>query len=263
MIDTHTHLNFNCYDNINEIIISLKKANISKCIVVGTNFDSSIEAIKLSQNYQGFLYSTIGIHPTDIKKYEDVLIFEELLLKYKDQIIAIGEVGLDYYHKNTSYELQKRVFKYFIELSIKYKLPLIIHSREAHMDCINILSGYKGKIFGVFHCFSGNLVEANQILALGFCLGIGGVLTFPNAKNLLEVVASIDLKHLLLETDCPFLSPQSNRGKFPNTPHGIIEVADKIAKIKKISLNVISDITDSNVKRVFGLDGHQYYKSLI
>ncbi|MDR2867747.1 MAG: TatD family hydrolase [Acholeplasmatales bacterium] len=247
MIDTHTHLYFKDYPNVDETIHNALKAKVTQMISVAINYETSLESLRLAKKYSKVIYPSAGVHPSELASF-NAMEFDNLLQKAHQDFIAIGEVGLDYHYEENNKEQQKQVFRYFIELSIKYHLPLIIHSREAFDDTLTILQEYKGQVWGVFHCFTGSLDQAKQIVALNFCLGIGGVLTFKSASDLVEVVQTIDLKHLILETDCPFLAPMPYRGK-TNEPAYVGYVLEKIITLRK-EKNVEQTI-ESTTRKLF------------
>jgi TatD DNase family protein len=247
MIDTHTHLYFKDYTNLDETITKAKSFCVDKMILVGIDYDTSKICIELASTYPDTLFPSIGLHPSDLTK-QDLSIFEDLLIKHKDVVKAIGEVGLDYYHSEVDHDLQKETFIYFIELSIKYQLPLIIHSREAFEDTMVILNKYKGKISAVWHCFTGSIEQANQIISLGILLGIGGVVTFKNALPLKEVVRLVPLTSIVTETDCPFLAPTPLRGQL-NEPAYVKYIVDYIKELRNDSN--IEEVIASNINKLF------------
>ncbi|MDL2292271.1 TatD family hydrolase [Acholeplasma sp. OttesenSCG-928-E16] len=250
MIDTHTHLNLIDYDNdLDEVIKSAKSNGVDQMIVVAIDTKSAHKAIELSKRYE-CLYPTAGIHPSEVDK-ADFVELERIIRNEK--IYAIGECGIDLYWVKDNIKQQLAVFIKQVELSIKYQLPLIIHFRNSFLETYNALLPYKGKIKGVFHCFSGNLEEALMAIDLGFVLGIGGVITFKNAKELKKIVENVDLKNILLETDCPYLAPTPYRGQ-RNEPKYLKYIIDEISKIKNIDIKEINKITNENATRLFKLN---------
>lgn len=245
MIDSHAHI-FKEYFNIDDLIKILKRNNVLGVVNCATSFSDSKEVIESSKKYKNFLYAAIGIHPENIDEsnIEDI---EKLINNNK--IVAIGEIGLDYYWKKDNKEKQKEYFIKQIELAVKYNLPVIIHTRESIQDCYDILKKYK--VRGVIHCFSGSYEMAVNFLKLGFKLGIGGVLTFKNS-NLYKVIEKIDLKDILLETDSPYLSPEPNRGK-QNNPSNLYFVAKKIAEIKETTIENVINQTTKNARELFDI----------
>ncbi len=246
MIDTHAHIYSEYYDNIDSLVNELKNNNVEYVINASTNNKDALEVIELSKKYNNFLLPAIGIHPEEVNDY-DLNQIEELIKNNK--IYSIGEIGLDYYWVKDNKELQRDLFIKQIELSIKYNLPIIVHTRDSIGDVLDILKGYKAR--GVIHCFSGSLEMAREFIKLGFKLGIGGVLTFKNSK-LYKVIENIDLKDIVLETDSPYLSPEPFRGK-QNKPSNVYFVAKRIADIKNVSVEEVIDITSKNAREVFDI----------
>lgn len=249
VVDTHCHLFKEYYEDIEDVI---KRMNKNIMIVSGVNKTTNIEVIKLCNKYKN-VYGTIGIHPSEVDTYNesDLAFIEENLNNPK--IVGIGEIGLDYYWTKDNKDLQQEIFKKQLELAKHYKKTIVIHTRDAMMDTYNILKDAKlmdNKI--VMHCYSGSLEMAKQFIGLGAMLGIGGVVTFKNAYNIIEVVKNIDLEHVLLETDSPFLTPEPYRGK-RNEPRNIELVAKKIAEIKGLTVEQVCSITTENAVRQFDL----------
>lgn len=243
MIDTHAHL-FNEYYTKEEIdkIVNSFDGNI---IVSGTDDLSNKEVLKL--NYKN-VYFTLGIHPEDVLNYKDsdIDFIEENI--NNDKVVGIGEIGLDYHYEKETREKQITLFKKQLDMARKYKKAVVIHSRDAINDTINILKDYKD-VKKVLHCYSGSIETANELIKLNTYFGIGGVLTFKNNK-LVDVVKNLPLDRIVLETDSPFLSPC--RGE-KNEPKNICIVASKIAEIKDISYEEVLDITKSNAISLFDL----------
>lgn len=251
MIDTHCHFNDEAYFNDLDLVINKALDNdVKKLIIVGFDNQTIERAIKITNDYE-CCYLAIGYHPevaNDINE-EDLIKLEELIIKNKP--VAIGEIGLDYYWVKDNKDKQKWLFRKQIELAKKYNLPIIIHSRDAIADTLEIVKEFDG-IKGVMHAYSGSLEMAKEFIKKGFYLGIGGVITFNNAKSLKEVAMNIDLSKILLETDCPYLTPVPFRGK-RNESSYIPLIAKKIAEIKEISIEEVSNITDENVKTLFNI----------
>lgn len=248
MIDTHSHIFKEDYDNIDEVINNMKDNII---IVSGTNDETNKEVLDLVSKYDN-VYGTLGIHPSEIDTItnDSFNIIEDNLNNKK--IIGIGEVGLDYYWVKDNKDRQKELFIKQIELAKKYNKAVVVHSRDSIEDTYDIVKDYKEVKF-IIHCFSSSLEMANKFIKLGCKLGIGGVLTFKNSKKLKEVVENIDINNLLLETDSPYLTPEPYRGN-KNEPYNIIYVAEEIAKIKNISLKEVLKITTENAISQFDLD---------
>ena len=228
--------------------IALKKIENEgiRCIVNGCDIVSNNEVLELSSRY-GFIYSAIGFHPSEVEKVPDNYI--SYLEKNIDSVVAIGEIGLDYYWVKDNKNEQIELFESQLKLAEKYNKPVIIHSRDAWNDTYNILSKYKVK--GVIHAFSGSLEMANLFIKLGFKLGIGGVITFKNC-NLKDVIKEIDINNIVLETDSPYLSPEPLRGK-QNSPLNLKYIAEFISNIKDISYIDVCKITSNNASKLFDL----------
>lgn len=247
LVDTHSHIVKHEFNNIDEIIKESLKVNVKKIVNVSENLETSVETIELSKKYPSVLYATIGVHPNNAYylSEEEIKNIEKIIIENK--IIAIGEIGLDYHYENYDKSLQIKVFETFLSLAEKYNLPVLIHSRDATKDTIDILKKYKVK--GIIHCFSGSMEIAKEYIKMGFYLGIGGVVTFKNA-NLREVIKNIDLSYIVLETDAPFLAPHPYRGK-ENKPSYIPIIAQEIATLKNIFIEEVEKITTENATRIF------------
>ena len=243
-IDTHCHLSYEDYDNLDEIV-----KNIDIAITSGTNDETNKEVLDVVNKYKN-IYGTLGFHPEDIDKFNDnsLSIIESNLSNEK--IVAIGEIGLDYYWVKDNKEDQKRLLRMQMEIAEKYNMPVVIHSREAALDTYEILKDYKVK--GTIHCFSYSYEMAEKFIKLGYKIGIGGVVTFKNSKKLQDIVEKISLEDILLETDSPYLSPEPLRGK-KNVPYNTYYVAKKIAEIKNVSINEVLTITSNNAIELFDL----------
>ena len=252
-IDTHTHL----YD---EQFDSDRKTSIQQAIDQGVekmylpNCDSStIEGmLEVEKAFPSHCFAMMGLHPCYVKEnvHDELSVMETWLTKRT--FSAIGEIGLDYHWDKTYINEQKKAFRTQIEWSLQYNRPIVIHTREATKDTIEIVKEYAPKgVRGVFHCFSGSVETARQIIDLGFYLGIGGVLTYKNA-GLQEVVQLIDLKHIVLETDAPYLSPVPHRGKRNESSYTLL-IAEKLANLKGIDLTTVANITTENALKLFGI----------
>lgn len=246
-IDTHVHLNSEKYDNISEIIKRAKDVGVSKMIVSGYDFASSVKAVEIANAYDG-VYASVGLHPSDCKDEKDKqLNWLKDLVKEK-KVIAIGEIGLDYYWDKTFSDLQKEMFILQIEIAKENSLPIVVHSRDASLDTWNILKDSSVK--AVLHCYSGSLEMAREYVKKGFYLGIGGVLTFSNSKAIKEVVEEIDLNFLVSETDAPYLTPHPFRGKL-NYPEYVVYVVEEISRIKNLAISEVALNIEKNVRKLF------------
>ncbi len=266
IFDSHCHPNFPQYDGDREEMITRAFGAGVSMICVGVNLETSKSGIELAQKHEG-VWATVGAHPTDAVSSNEKIVssdYEKLLKNSK--VIAVGEVGLDHYRtpEIEKQEIQKKVFKEFIELALKHNLPLVLHSRDAskgskgkvHADMIEILSTYYSLLpanfpRGVAHSFTGSLEEAQKYLGLGFYLGFNGIITF--ARQYDEMIRSVPLNRILIETDAPYLTPEPYRGQ-RNEPSYVIEVAKKLAELKDVSFEEICTQTTQNCKKLFKLD---------
>lgn len=250
--DTHTHLYLPEFkQDINEVIERAAVENITRFYL--PNIDSEVvdDMLALEKIFPGKCFPMMGLHPCSVKEnYKAELnLVEEWLGKRR--FVAIGEIGLDYYWDITFKEQQLEAFQLQIDWALKYNIPIVIHSRNSLKDCIHIVKQKQsGKLRGIFHCFSGNAEEAKKISDLNFLMGIGGVITYKNS-SLADVVAGIDLKHLVLETDAPYLTPVPFRGK-RNEPSYLKYVVEKIALVKNIPVEEVATVTTQNAKNLFG-----------
>jgi TatD DNase family protein len=264
MIDVHCHLNFAKFENDFDIAIKrATDAGVEKIINVGTSIESSQKAIELAQKYEN-LYAIVGIHPHHADKVEKGWISEIEKLAKQPKVVAIGEVGIDYFsYKSNGIvkpELQKEIFVKQIELSIKLGLPLQIHGRRAAKDIITILTSYKNDFMnppGMFHCMAGNITYLKEVLDLGFYVGFDGNITYEGLApgedtELSTLVKYAPLARIVAETDAPYLTPVPHRGS-RNEPSYVIITADSIAKIKDISFDEVNNITTENALKIFKL----------
>ncbi|MHC4182091.1 MAG: YchF/TatD family DNA exonuclease [Planctomycetota bacterium] len=250
IVDTHAHLDFPDFQNdVDEVIKRAEEIGIEYLINVGVNVESSIKSVELAKRYNR-IYASVAIHPHDASNVskEDWLQLEAL--SGQNKVVAIGETGLDYYRNRSKKDDQKRLFRQHIELAKKKDLPVIIHNRDASSDCLEIVRSYNGKIKGVIHCFSGSKEVAKEFMELGFYISFAGPVTFPNANSLREVVKSVPVERLLLETDCPFLAPQPKRGE-RNEPSYLKYTIPVFAELHKLSVEDIKRITTHNAKKFF------------
>lgn len=255
MIDTHAHLNYPAIlENIDDVLARAQNAGVEKIIIPATDAESSLQICELITKH-GMLYGAVGIHPTELKDFnEKELHIIENLCK-SDKIIAIGEIGLDYYWKPYDKEQEQYVLKAQLEIARKHDLPVILHNRESSEDLMKIITKHyeNGKLKGQFHSFSGDLTMAKKCVEMGFYISFTGNLTYkPNEKTLeaYSIVKEIPLEHYLLETDTPFLPPVPYRGK-QNEPAYVIHTAQKLAELKGISLEEVDRVTTENAKKLF------------
>ena len=248
-IDTHCHIDSSVSGDV--YIKNAYSANVKGLIFSFCNQDCYQAGIEFLDKYPD-VFVSLGFHPedADVITDKDLQCLDEVLVS-SSRIVAIGEIGLDYYWRKDNKEKQRDLFQKQLDLAVKHQMPVVIHCRDAIQELYDILSQYKGKVKGVIHCFSGSYEMARAFIELGFVLGIGGVLTFKNSK-LYQVVEKLPLSSIVLETDSPYLTPEPHRGEMNESKY-ILLVAEKIAQIKGISLSEVEKITTDNAKRVFDL----------
>lgn len=250
IFDTHAHYDDEKFDfDRDETLKRIHNEGVKLIINCGCDLKSSRESISLAEKYD-FMYAAVGIHPENITEnsLEQLCIIRELAANKK--VVAIGEIGLDYYWDNTKKQEQKELFRAQTQLANELSLPVIIHDREAHGDTLDIIRELKPQ--GVLHCFSGSTQMAQEALKAGMYIGFGGALTFKNARKVIEVAQIVPMDRFLFETDCPYMSPVPMRGKRNESPY-IAYVAEKMAQIKGITAQEAADIATENGKRLFNL----------
>ncbi len=246
IIDTHAHFNDPKFDSYrDELLSSMESLGVKKIVNCGCSDLTSLDCIELSKKYKE-IYAAVGFHPCSVTGEINLSAIEEMLKA--DKVVAVGEIGLDYYWDKTYKEEQKKAFREQVELAKSYDMPVIIHDRDAHADAMEIVRELRPS--GVMHCFSGSVETARELVKMGMYIGIGGVLTFKNSRKIREVAADIPLEHILLETDAPYLAPEPKRGKTNNSSL-IIYVADTLAEIKGISTEEVLRVTKENALRLF------------
>ena len=249
--DSHSHYNDEKFDVDREKLLEeLYEKYIEGTICAGYGLESSIKAIELSTKYD-WMYATCGISPNDINELVEKEVLEIEKIATNHRIVAIGEIGLDYYWNKENKEEQKELFIKQIQIANKLNLPIVIHTRDAVMDTLEILKKNECIKKGVFHCCPLNIELIKEALKLGYYISFSGNITFKNAKSE-EVVKYVPLDKILIETDCPYLSPEPNRGK-RNTSANLKYIAEKIAKIKQITVEEIAEITYENSKQLFNI----------
>jgi TatD DNase family protein len=252
MIDTHCHLYVaEILQDIEEIMDRAQNAGVAKFYLPAIDRSTHQQMMKLEERYPEVCYSMIGLHPCSVNNDLRMELEEiETLLKTR-KFAAIGETGLDFYWDTSFIKEQYEALTQQIEWALTYDLPLVLHTRNATQETIDVVKKYKGRgLRGIFHCFGGSLQEANQIIENNFLLGIGGVLTYKNS-GLAEVIKEVDLSNIVLETDAPYLAPVPYRGK-RNESSYLPEIAKKLAEIKSLSLEEVNLVTTSNAKKMFG-----------
>ena len=251
IIDTHTHLYlYDFKDDIDNVMLNASNENVEELYLPAIDSSETEAMLLLESKYPGKCFAMMGLHPCSVKEnYKQELMYVHEWLK-KRQFIAIGEVGLDFYWDKTFTDQQYESFHQQIELALQYNLPLVIHTRNAMQQTIDVVKEYSHKgLHGIFHCFSGNYQNALDIINAGFLLGIGGIITYKNA-GVAEAIKEIDLANIVLETDSPYLTPVPFRGK-RNESSYIKYIIAKIAEIKNISFEEVAAITTANAERMF------------
>jgi TatD DNase family protein len=254
LIDTHTHLDDTRYDgDRDETIERARNAGVGAFVTIGCDLATSRSAVTLADHHAD-VYASIGVHPHEVKHISDGWYDELRRLARHKKVVAYGEIGLDYHYNHSSPQEQRQRFREQIQLARELRLPLIIHTREAQQDTTAILKAEKAsEVGGVFHCFSGDAWLAKDALDLGFYLSFSGILTFQNATMLREIARQTPLDRVLIETDCPYLTPVPHRGK-RNEPAFVSHVARQLAEIhSELSLEQIEEATTANARRLFGL----------
>lgn len=254
IFDTHAHYDDEAFDSDRaRLLLSLKESGISNVVNVGASIATTQNTLKLVKEYP-FMYGAVGVHPSETAELNDELLSWLKSVATSERIVAVGEIGLDYYWDEPDKEIQKKWFKAQLQLAHEVGQPVIIHSREAANDTYEIMKEYEAaKLGGIVHCFSYSVEVAKMFLDMGFYLGIGGVLTFKNVRKLREVVEYMPMDRLVLETDCPYLSPEPDRGK-RNSSLNLSYVADAVARIKGISREEVERVTFENALKVYRIN---------
>ena len=250
LFDTHAHLNDRAFDcDRTQILENLPQQGVTFLMNAGCSLESSRECVAMAQQYP-YVYAAVGSHPDAADEVCDAVLEEyRKLCKLSDKVKAIGEIGLDYHYEDIPRDLQKKAFIAQMELAKELGLPVIVHEREAHQDGMDIVRQFS-EVTGVFHCYSGSGEMAKQLVDLGWYIGFTGVLTFKNARKAIEAAQAIPLDRIVIETDCPYMSPEPYRGK-RNDPSRVMYVADKLAEIRGITPEEARAITLENGKRLY------------
>ena len=252
IVDTHAHLQWASFDKDREEVISRAIEAGVKCIVnIGFDVVGSRNGVELAAKHEE-LYATVGIHPHNASQFDRNVLDELRRLAEHPKVVAVGEIGLDYYRNLSPRTAQQRAFEAQLSLAEQLKLPVVIHDRDAHNDTLKILAKFKGRLNGIMHCFSGSREMAEQCVASGFYISFAGPVTFPSSHKLQAIAKWIDLNKILLETDSPWLAPQEMRGK-RNEPAFLPFIARKIAELKKIPLVELAEATTKSAKEIFQL----------
>ncbi len=251
-IDSHAHLDderFN--EDRTELINSLKENKIDMVLNIGYDLESSRASVQLANEYSQ-IYAVIGVHPHDAQDVPEDYLDQLRELSKEEKVLAIGEIGLDFYYDNSPRETQRKVFKEQIGLAKELNLPVVIHTRDADQETFEIIKEavLNGGLKGVMHCYSGSVEMAREYLKLGFYISLGGPVTFKKARVPKEVAKAVPLNRLFIETDCPYLTPEPFRGR-RNEPKLVAYTAETIAEIKGISIEELAEVTSRNVKELF------------
>ncbi len=260
LVDTHCHLDFEAFEQDRQDILDrASEGGIQRILNPGIDVHSSQKALHLSEQFD-LIYCACGVHPNDALSWDEHTLGELRRLASHPKVVAIGEIGLDYYRDRAPGELQKKVFYDQLALAAELQLPVVIHSRDSMHDILDMLFAWHKQLVdsgsriarypGVLHSFSGNCADAERAVAANFFLGVTGPVTYKNAADLRETISSVPLSSILIETDAPFLTPQPQRGK-RNEPSFVRYTAEKIAEIQQLSLEVVAEYTTANSKALF------------
>ncbi len=250
-IDTHAHITDSVYDDTREqMLAQMKKEGVWPAISIGADIEECRRSVALSDKVDG-IYATVGLHPSNAQTAPECDFEEVERLAAHENVVAIGEIGLDYHYPDTKRDEQKAAFIRQMKIAEKLGMPVAIHSRDAMADTLEILRSFPN-VRGVVHCFSGSVESMRQVLGLGYYIALGGVVTFKNARAAVEVAKEIPLERLLLETDCPYLAPEPHRGT-TNLPLHVRLVAEKIASLRGITVEEVTAQTNQNAVDLFGL----------
>lgn len=252
LIDTHTHLYFDQYESdLDAVIGRAHGADVIAMLTVGIDYKSSLQAVQTAEQYDS-IYAAVGVHPHDAKDMTDEQFEQCRELLQHPKVVAIGEIGLDYHYDYSPRDVQRRVFRRFLDLSLETRKPVIIHTREADEDIMDVIqSRCKHNWSGVFHCFSGDAAMAQKAIDLGFHISFTGNITFKRSRSI-TVAAALPLSRLMIETDCPFMAPVPKRGR-RNEPAFVHYIAAKLAEAQDISLNKVAQVTTENAVSLFQL----------
>ena len=253
IFDSHAHYDDEQFDcDREELLGSMQEHGIGGIINVGASMEGVFASQELAEKYP-FIYAGVGIHPDYVGSLNEEKLRMLAELCKKPKTVVVGEIGLDYYWDKEQHEIQKEWFIRQLQLARKLNMPVNIHSREAAQDTMEIMKEYAADMKAIIHCYSYSKEMAEEYVKMGYLLGIGGVVTFKNAKKLKEVVKAVPLSHIVLETDCPYLAPEPNRGK-RNASSNLIYVAQTIAELKGTTTEEVIAVTEENARKFYGLD---------
>ncbi len=251
IFETHAHFDDKRYnDDRHEALMECFNNDITKIVNIGADMKSSKKSVEMANQYE-FVYASVGVHPHDVKNMQQKDLEQLKTWSKQEKVVAIGEIGLDYYYEYSDKETQRKWFIEQLKLANELDLPVVIHSRDADNECYEIIKEYRPKS-AVIHCFSGSRELAQKYVDMGYYIGVGGVITFKNAKRLVEVVKSIPLEKILIETDAPYLTPEPHRGQ-RNTSVFLKYVTEKVANLKEISVENVENTTFENAMTFYRL----------
>ena len=254
LFDSHAHLDDEKFDEDREEVITRSLQNgVTGIINAGSCMASSAQSVALAAQYDN-IYAAVGIHPHDAKSAQEADYAQLAAWAQLEKVVAIGEIGLDYYYDFSPRDLQRTVFTRQIDVARQMDMPFIIHDRDAHGDILDVLKKEAKGLTGVLHCFSGSLEMAKEVIKLGFYISIAGPVTFKNAAKLPEIIKNVPLERLLVETDCPYLTPHPHRGK-RNEPAYVKIVAEQVAQLREMDLADLAKTTTENTKKLFKILG--------
>ena len=253
LFDTHAHYDSGAFNGDRmEVLASMPEKGVELILNPGCDLETSQTAVSLANAFP-FVYAAVGVHPSDCETYTDEVEEQLRKLAADPKVKAIGEIGLDYYWKdNAPAEVQKAVFRRQMDLARELKLPVIIHDREAHQDCLDIVKSHPN-VNGVYHCYSGSIEDAKTLVKMGWMISFTGVITFKNARRSLEIIEWLPMDRIMIETDSPYLTPEPFRGKRNDSGH-VHLVAETIARVKGMEPDEVAKITLENGKRFFNID---------
>ena len=251
LFDSHAHYEDERFDeDRDELLSSLPSEGVKYIANVGCSVKGSRFAIELADKYE-HVYAVIGVHPHEAEELNDESLAEIEKMASHKKVVAIGEIGLDYHYDFAPRDVQRSAYRRQMELARKLGLPVCIHDREAHAECVAMAKEFSD-VPGVFHCYSGSLETAQELIKIGYMIGFTGVITFKNARKFEPIIASLPMDRIMIETDCPYLAPEPFRGK-RNSSEYVYRVAEKIADVKCISVEEAAMITTENAKRFYGI----------
>ncbi|MBN1212607.1 MAG: TatD family hydrolase [candidate division Zixibacteria bacterium] len=252
MIDSHCHLDFKDFDSVrDQMVAEAREAGVHTIVNIGVDLETSKRSVALAEKYD-MIYATVGVHPHDAKTWNENVEEELMVLAIHEKVKAVGEIGLDFYRDNSPRPAQRKAFYEQLKMATKLKLPVVIHTREAFGETLDIVKEFAPYLTGgVFHCFPGDIDDAYKVFELGFIISVGGVITFRNSR-MSRVATEVPLEKIMLETDAPYIAPEPFRGKM-NHPAFVVHSGRKLAELKKISYDEVEKITDRTTRKFFKL----------